>query len=150
MAELLARLILANNPANTQLVPHKREATVLRWAGDLERLNRLDGASWKQIEWMIHWTQRDEFWRTNILSGTKLREKWDQLVLKAVPKTPGPGGGNKGKATITELVQAQLERLRAKKQEEGNGQGRGNPDGGPSLLALPFGAHGRSDAGGLD
>jgi hypothetical protein len=32
---------------------------------------------------MIRWATSDEFWRTNILSMSKLREKFDQLKAKA-------------------------------------------------------------------
>jgi hypothetical protein len=42
-----------------------------------------DGYDTKQIEWMIRWATSDEFWRTNILSMSKLREKFDQLKAKA-------------------------------------------------------------------
>lgn len=42
-----------------------------------------DGHSTEQIEWLIRWSQRDEFWRANILSMPKFREKFDQLRLKA-------------------------------------------------------------------
>jgi hypothetical protein len=40
----------------------------------------------EQIEAAIHWCQGDEFWRSNILSATKLREKYDQLRLDAARK----------------------------------------------------------------
>jgi hypothetical protein len=36
-----------------------------------------------QIERAIHWCQSDEFWRSNILSMSKLREKYEQLRLAA-------------------------------------------------------------------
>lgn len=41
----------------------------------------------QQIEWMIDWATNDEFWRSNILSMPKLRQKFPQLKLKAVPTT---------------------------------------------------------------
>ncbi len=46
-----------------------------------------DGFTVHQIEWMIDWASNDEFWRSNILSMPKLREKFPQLKLKAVPET---------------------------------------------------------------
>jgi hypothetical protein len=36
----------------------------------------------------IRWSQADEFWRSNILSMSKLREKYDQLRLAAQRKPP--------------------------------------------------------------
>lgn len=42
-----------------------------------------DGRSVDQIERAIRWCQADPFWRSNILSMVKLREKYDQLRLAA-------------------------------------------------------------------
>lgn len=51
-----------------------------------------DGYSTEQILWIMNWAANDEFWRTNILSPAKLREKFDQLKLKAgvQPSAPKP------------------------------------------------------------
>lgn len=43
-----------------------------------------DGRTVEQIKAAIKYSQDDEFWRTNILSMTKLREKYEQLRLKAM------------------------------------------------------------------
>lgn len=82
LSDLLGYLILENNPGNTALSNGKREATVTRWAADIDKLIRLDGKTPVEIERVIHWCQADSFWMTNILSGAKLREKWDQLTVK--------------------------------------------------------------------
>lgn len=42
-----------------------------------------DGRTPEQIAACIRWCQADEFWRSNILSASKLRDKYDQLRLKA-------------------------------------------------------------------
>lgn len=42
-----------------------------------------DGRTPGQVEAAIRWCQADEFWRGNILSASKLREKYDQLRLAA-------------------------------------------------------------------
>lgn len=42
-----------------------------------------DGRTVEQIAAAIHWCQSDEFWRANILSMSKLRDKYDQLRLSA-------------------------------------------------------------------
>ena len=50
-----------------------------------------DGKTVEQVERAIRWAHGNEFWRSNILSMSKLREKYDQLVLQAkrdVPVTP--------------------------------------------------------------
>lgn len=45
-----------------------------------------DGRTVDQVERAIRWCQADEFWRSNILSASKLREKYDQLRLAAERK----------------------------------------------------------------
>ncbi|OZB88897.1 MAG: hypothetical protein B7X41_05745, partial [Microbacterium sp. 14-71-5] len=42
-----------------------------------------DGKTVEQVEAAIRWCQSDEFWRSNILSMSKLREKYEQLSLAA-------------------------------------------------------------------
>lgn len=48
-----------------------------------------DGRSVEQVETAIRWCQADEFWRSNILSASKLREKYDQLRLTAQRRSAG-------------------------------------------------------------
>lgn len=42
-----------------------------------------DGRTEQEVHGAIDWCQGDEFWRSNILSMPKLREKYDQLRLQA-------------------------------------------------------------------
>ncbi len=86
LSGLLADLILQNNPANTQLSNGKRETTITKWAVDIDKLIRIDGQNVEKVEEVIRWCQANEFWKSNILSGSKLREKWDQLSLKVDSK----------------------------------------------------------------
>lgn len=78
-AELLCKLIVERKPSLKQ----KLEKDSVKWCVPIDRLNRIDGQSWKDIEAVIRWCQADDFWQNNILSGGKLREKWVQLVAKA-------------------------------------------------------------------
>lgn len=54
-----------------------------RWATDIERMHRLDGRTWEAITACIDWSQRDEFWRQNILSGENLRKHYDRMSDRA-------------------------------------------------------------------
>lgn len=54
------------------------------WITDMDRLIRLDERTPEQVENAIRWSQRDDFWKSNILSPKKLREKYDQLRLVAI------------------------------------------------------------------
>lgn len=54
-----------------------------RWARDIEKMNRLDGRSWEAIAACIDWSQRDDFWHQNILSGENLRKHYDRMSDRA-------------------------------------------------------------------
>ncbi|WP_279063686.1 hypothetical protein [Dermabacter hominis] len=75
LCTLLADLVEANGA--------KRPTITKRWRDAARLMIDRDGHSVEQIEWLILWSQRDEFWRANILSMPKFREKFDQLRLKA-------------------------------------------------------------------
>lgn len=75
LSVLLADLIEANGASRPRIGK--------KWA-DAERLmldrDKRDPA---QAEKLLRWCQKDEFWRGNILSMPKFREKYDQLLLQA-------------------------------------------------------------------
>ena len=64
-------------------IPNPRPANLQKWAAVIDRMIRLDKRDPDDIGYMIDWCQADEFWRTVILSATKLRDQWDQLYLKS-------------------------------------------------------------------
>ena len=54
-----------------------------QWAKDIEKLNRIDKRSYEDIEKVILWIKTaGNFWCPNIISGTKLREKYPQVFLQ--------------------------------------------------------------------
>ncbi len=61
----------------------KRPTITKTWRDAARRLIDRDGRSVEQITRAIDWCQDDDFWRSNILSMPKLREKYDQLRLAA-------------------------------------------------------------------
>jgi len=78
LANLLARRIVENNPMATPA----GETQIQSWAYEADRINRIDGKPWDVIEGVLEWSQRDQFWRNNVLSMGKLREKWNQLSMQ--------------------------------------------------------------------
>ena len=75
LANLLADKIVENGS--------KRPNVTKAWITDMDRLMRIDGRTRQQVESAIAWCQGDIFWMSNILSPATLREKYDQLRLKA-------------------------------------------------------------------
>ena len=54
-----------------------------QWAKDIEKLNRIDKHSYEDIEKVIRWIKTaGNFWCPNIISGSKLREKYPQVFLQ--------------------------------------------------------------------
>ncbi len=101
LATLLAQRILKNNPKSELRDEKLRERRIKAWTIDLEKMVRLDKWTVDEIRDLIEFAESDEFWRANILSAGKLREKRDQLKLKmeqqgGIRGTPNPRGSNSG------------------------------------------------------
>lgn len=58
------------------------------WSNEIRLMRTIDGRTHRQICDMFKRVQGDPFWCRNILSPAKLREKWDELILRL-----GPGAG---------------------------------------------------------
>lgn len=58
------------------------EARRQRWAKDIDLMIRRDSLDPDKIADVIVWSHRSTFWRANILSGKKLREKYLQLSIQ--------------------------------------------------------------------
>lgn len=74
-AKLLFELMLLNNPS-------AKEPNLEKWANDFRLMREKDSRTDEQIKYLINWTQKDDFWSTNILSPAKLRKQFDALVVK--------------------------------------------------------------------
>ena len=71
---LLAGLVEANGA--------KRPAVTKAWLDAARLLLEGDGRPFDEAERLLRWCQADPFWRANILSLPKFRDKYDQLRLK--------------------------------------------------------------------
>jgi hypothetical protein len=74
----------------------KRPTVTAKWRIAARLLIDTDGRAVEQIIRCIDWCQNDPFWRSNVLSMPKLREKYDQLRLAAQREGPAVG-----RATVT-------------------------------------------------
>lgn len=75
LALRLLKSIRANNPGF-------KEPNLQKWSEDIRLLIERDNRLPEEITYVIDWCQQDSFWKTNILSPSKLRKQYDQLVLK--------------------------------------------------------------------
>jgi uncharacterized protein YdaU (DUF1376 family) len=82
----------------------KRPTITAAWRTSARLMIDLDKRTPEQIHKAIDWCQSDEFWRANILSVPKLREKFDQLRLAAQRPVNGrPPEGHRIQDTFAAL-----------------------------------------------
>lgn len=75
VAEHIYKSLLALNPK------HKKP-NLESWANDIRLMREQDNHSIAEIRQMFTYAHNDRFWRANILSPGKLRDKWDTLALR--------------------------------------------------------------------
>ena len=79
----LSQLLVFLHQSNIDSKYNPAGKQVEKWAEDIDKLNRLDGRSWKEIEEVIRWVKTSgNFWAANIMSGSKLREKFPTLTAQ--------------------------------------------------------------------
>lgn len=80
-----------------------KEPNWTTWANEIRLMREQDNRTHKQICELFSRANRDSFWCRNILSPSKLREKWDELSLKLSTVTT-PRGEDK---SISSLLSAE-------------------------------------------
>lgn len=108
VCEHLARRIAENGSKTPTITKGWRDAARLM----LDR----DGRTEQEVHGAIEWSQADEFWRGNILSLPKLREKFDQLRLQAQRRQ---GGGYSRNDEWRAMQERQMARAIQREQEMG-------------------------------
>lgn len=78
--DFLIQSILNDFP--NQKVP-KTDAEIRKWAIHINRMQRLDGLDMVKIWNTLVWTMQNSFWRSNIRSTGKFREKFQTLYLQS-------------------------------------------------------------------
>lgn len=86
---------------------HTTPAQAAQWGRDIDLAIRIDKRTPEQLRSAIDFAHRsqDAFWRPNILSGKKLREKYDQLAIQArrqAPADPARDLWERGRAEMAE------------------------------------------------
>lgn len=76
----LADAIRDNRP--TAKLPEPGTAAWDRWTADMDLMLRRDHRTEQEAASVIAWCQRDDFWKANILSPSKLRKQYDTLALQ--------------------------------------------------------------------
>ena len=62
--------------------PNHKEPKFDVWANDVRLMREQDNRSHHDILALFKYANSDDFWKSNILSPKKLRDKWDVLTIK--------------------------------------------------------------------
>lgn len=66
-----------------------KKANLQKWADEFRKLIEIDKVDKRLAKDVMDWVTQDSFWRTNVLSAKKLREKFSDLAIKMnSAKTP--------------------------------------------------------------
>ena len=71
--------------------PTFKKPNINEWSKEIDRAFRIDGRSKEELIRCIDWiysTPKGSFWISNILSGKKLREKFDTMKMQASQQHP--------------------------------------------------------------
>ena len=73
-----------------QMNPGHKKPNGQSWAETIRKIRELDGKTDTEIRTLFAYANEDHFWKTNILSPNKLREKWDMLTIRMNEQKKGP------------------------------------------------------------
>ena len=89
--------------------PKFKEPNIQQWAKEMDYILRVDKRSIEDVRKTIEWCQNDSFWKTNVLSVVKLRNKFDMLYVKMNSVKEQPKGKEKETVNFAELIKKQEE-----------------------------------------
>lgn len=112
LTDLLVNKIKANN--SNAKIPAKLDA----WKKDINAMIELDNYRFEQVARIIEFCQSDDFWKSNILSAKKLREKAGTLILQMQRTKP--------KEKKSESPQEMFDRLSRLMEERDNNEQKRN------------------------
>jgi phage replication O-like protein O len=59
-----------------------KKSNLQSWADDFRKLIEIDGVDKRLAKKVMDWVTTDDFWKTNVLSAKKLRERFSELAIK--------------------------------------------------------------------
>lgn len=71
---------------------HFKEPNKQAWCDEFRKIIELDERDKREIAELIRWVQKNDFWKANVLSPKKLRDKYSTLVIQ-MKEPPKPSSG---------------------------------------------------------
>ncbi len=81
----------------TQVAPFAKPPNWGKWRDVLRKMRTIDGIERSMIAAVFDWANRDDFWKTNILSPSKLRQQFATLQAKANAQAVGNSSSDRQK-----------------------------------------------------
>jgi DNA replication protein DnaD len=91
--------------------PEHKTPNLQKWSDEIRKMVEIDKRTIEQVKYLMQWVQQDDFEMINVLSPTKLRKRFDQLVIKVKKE--------KGQLTPKKQVKTDLEEHYRILQEQG-------------------------------
>lgn len=87
--------------------PDFKQPNMQKWSDDIRKMVELDNRAEEQIRYLMKWVQQDDFEMANVLSPAKLRQRFDQLIIK-VKRENNKRPLNRHKKTPEQIEQEKL------------------------------------------
>lgn len=100
-----------------EIMPNMKKPNLESWANEIRLMTERDNRTLEEIRSVFDWANNDSFWRTNILSPSKLRKQFDKLQLKL---NEGLNNGTNQQNNKTSLGQRATETRREFEQQDIN------------------------------
>ncbi|RNC98256.1 hypothetical protein [Lysinibacillus halotolerans] len=97
LAKLLYKKILVDDPSF-------KEPNLQTWSDHIRLMMERDGRTVEQIKYLIEWSQNNSFWKSNILSTKKLREKATTLIRQIKAEKERESAPKKHNNGQTEII----------------------------------------------
>lgn len=104
IAQHLLKAIRAND---VDFKPKLKDSDIQHWANDIRLAHTQDGHDYDKLDGMVDWCQNSDFWQSNVLSGSGLRNNFDSMRAQAIrevkSKTSKP---TRAKETLPDWAQS--------------------------------------------
>lgn len=105
-----------------EVVPKTKKPNLEKWANDIRLINERDKIVLRELWNVFIWANNDGFWKTNILSPAKLREKFPQLEVKKNEASKPNGGQGTPSTAQPPLTEGQRLRIQLNQERAARGE----------------------------
>lgn len=105
-----------------EIMPRAKEPNFEKWAHEVRLAEKALDVSLTDLWNVFIWANADGFWKTNILSPSKLRDKFPQLEVKRNEAGKPNGGQSAPSATQPPLTEGQRLRIQLNQERAARGE----------------------------